>query len=74
MQKKTLVKRAIEMYAEGFGTLSPWARTLWIIILLKLFIMFAIFKLFFFRDTLQNRFNSTEERAAFVIDQITNNK
>lgn len=61
-------------YADGFRTLSPWGRKIWVIILIKLFIMFAIFKLFFFRETLSNRFSTDQERANHVIEQITSHK
>ncbi|TAJ12275.1 DUF4492 domain-containing protein [Marinilabiliaceae bacterium JC017] len=66
------INRIIQFYVEGFKSLSPWARTLWLIILLKLFIMFVVFKLFFFRDTLKSRYTTDEERANHVIEQLTN--
>ena len=67
-----ILKRVFNFYLEGFKTLSPYAKSLWIIIFLKLFIMFFVLKLFFFHDTLENRFNSDDEITEFVIDQITN--
>lgn len=42
---------------------------LWIIILIKLFIMFAILKLFFFRSEL-SQFKSIEEKAGHVKEQL----
>ncbi len=47
-----------------------WGRSLWIIILIKLFIMFAVLKLFFFRDTLKNRYSTEEERANHVLEEL----
>ena len=44
---------------------------LWIIILVKLFILFFIFKLIFFKDTLNTRYDTDGQRAEHVIDQIT---
>ena len=38
-------------YAEGFRDMT-WGRGLWVIILIKLFIMFFILRLFFFPDFL----------------------
>ena len=49
-----------------------WGRKLWGIILIKLFIMFAILRLFFFPDILQKEFNSDEERSNHVLEQLTN--
>jgi uncharacterized membrane protein len=64
-------KRITRFYIEGFRNMPGWARTLWVIILLKLFIMFVVFRLFFFQDVLKTRFNSDDERANHVIEQIT---
>ena len=49
-------------------------RQLWIIILIKLFIMFAVLKLFFFPDLLKSKFSNDEDRGNFVIEQLTQNK
>jgi len=68
-----LIKKVYHFYLEGFKNLSPWARTLWVIILVKLFIMFAVLRLFFFRDTLKNRYSSDEERANHVIEELISN-
>ncbi|MBE0641763.1 MAG: DUF4492 domain-containing protein [Bacteroidales bacterium] len=65
-----VVKRIIRFYYDGFRRMT-WGRTLWIIILLKLFIMFAILKLFFFPDFLKTNFESDEERSDYVIEQLT---
>ena len=42
---------------------------LWLIILVKLFIMFAILKLFFFKNEL-GQFKSNEEKASHVKEQL----
>ncbi len=70
---KELLKKVFYLYYDGFRTMT-FGRTLWIIILFKLFIMFAILKLFFFPDILQKRFNTDEERGDYVIEQLTNTK
>lgn len=46
-------------------------KTLWKIILVKLFVMFAVLKLFFFPDFLATNFTTDEQRAAHVMDEIT---
>ncbi len=45
-------------------------KTLWLIILIKLFIMFAIFRLFLFPNFLNDRFSTDEERSDYVIEQF----
>lgn len=51
--------------------MSKWGRQVWIIILLKLFIMFAILKVFFFPDILKKNFESDADRSEYVLDQLT---
>ena len=46
-------------------------KKLWMIILLKLFIMFAVLKLFFFPDFLKINFENDRERSNHVIQQLT---
>ncbi len=45
------VRKVWCFYREGFRSMT-WGRTLWIIILLKLFIMFAVLRVFFFKPVL----------------------
>ena len=47
-------------------------KKLWILILIKLFILFFIFKLFFFPDILKRDYDSDEERAAAVRSTLIN--
>jgi hypothetical protein len=65
------VKKIVDFYVTGFRNMPGWARTLWAIILIKLFIMFVVLRLFFFPNELQNNFNSDDERATHVIENIT---
>jgi len=57
-------------YRDGFRRMNL-GRTLWKIILVKLVVMFAILKLFFFPDYLNTNFSTDEQRAEHVIDSIT---
>ena len=65
------MKKIIRFYIEGFKTMSLSNRKLWVIILIKLFIMFAILKLFFFPDFLNKKFDTEEEKGNYVIEQLT---
>ncbi len=67
-----LPKKVFQFYYEGFTTLSWWGKKMWIIIILKLFIMFAILKVFFFPDVLKKNFDTDKERSEYVIDQLIN--
>ena len=66
-----VVKKIFNFYYDGFRRMT-WGKKLWRIILLKLFIMFAILRIFFFPDLLKRDFNTDEERASYVLDQLTN--
>ncbi len=46
-------------------------RSLWILILIKLAIIFLVFKLFFFPDLLATRFDNDADRAAAVRQSLT---
>ena len=65
-----MIKACIALYAEGFRSMVL-GRTLWKIILLKLFIMFAILKTFFFPDFLATHFDTDSQRADYVLQQLT---
>ncbi|NPA37674.1 MAG: DUF4492 domain-containing protein [Chlorobi bacterium] len=66
-----MISRIFKFYVDGFKNMASWGRTLWLIILLKLFILFFIFKLIFFSDTLETRYDTDGERAEHVINAIT---
>ena len=56
-------------YMEGFRSMTL-GKTLWAIILIKLFIMFFILRLFFFPNILQQKYETDEERANQVIENL----
>ena len=47
-------------------------KKLWLIILIKLFVLFVIFKLFFFQNDLKINNQSKDERSNHVLEQLTN--
>ncbi|MBD5344594.1 MAG: DUF4492 domain-containing protein [Bacteroides sp.] len=57
--------KIFRFYVEGFRSMTV-GRSLWAIILIKLFILFAVMKLFFFPDILSRDYSTDEERAAAV--------
>jgi len=63
---ETLHKIA-RFYIDGFREMTL-GRTLWTIILLKLFILFAVLRLFFFPDLLAGK--SAEQRADHVLENL----
>lgn len=68
-----MLKKVIQFYRHAFIQLWQFkvSRQLWIIILIKLFIMFLVLKLFFFKDFLNSRFENKEEKSEYIIEQLT---
>jgi len=66
--KKALIT-VFRFYLEGFREMKL-GKTLWLIILVKLFIMFIVLKIFFFPDFLGSRFQTNEEKSDFVGKQL----
>ena len=57
-------------YWQGFRSMKT-GRTLWLIIIIKLIIIFGFLKLVFYPDLLNSKFDSDAQRAAYVLDNIT---
>ncbi|KAF0202726.1 MAG: hypothetical protein FD170_1575 [Bacteroidetes bacterium] len=71
--KKNIFFRVFNFYYEGFRSMKL-GRTLWLIILIKLFVMFVILKIFFFPNFLKTNFETDEERSNYVLEQLINPK
>ncbi|HNW89620.1 MAG TPA: DUF4492 domain-containing protein [Bacteroidales bacterium] len=69
----TIFRKIFYFYYEGFCSMTV-GKKLWTIILIKLFIMFVILKLFFFPDFLKTRFENDEQRGNYVMEQLTTPK
>ena len=65
-----MFRKILNFYLDGFKNMSLTSRKLWIIILIKLFIMFAILKIFFFPDFLNSRYDTEQEKSDHVIEQL----
>ncbi|MGL5272735.1 MAG: DUF4492 domain-containing protein [Phocaeicola sp.] len=62
-----ILRKIITFYYEGFRSMTL-GRTLWMIILIKLFIMFFVLKLFFFPSFLGGK--TTEEKQQHVGNEL----
>ena len=71
--QSNIFKKIFRFYYEGFKSMTI-GKTLWVIIIIKLFILFFILKLFFFPNLLKKNYNTDEERSRHVIEQLTNKK
>ena len=66
-------KRVWHLYYDGFRNMTV-GKTLWIVILVKLFIFFVVMKLLFFPNILKRDFNTDEERADHVRNELLKDK
>jgi hypothetical protein len=67
MRKDSFLYRVYDLYADGFRSMRL-GRTLWAIILIKLFIIFVVLKLFFFPNFLKQHADGDE--AGYVASEI----
>ncbi len=71
--KNNIFHKIFHLYYDGFKSMTV-GKTLWIIIIIKLFIIFFVLKIFFFPDLLKKNYKTDEERSNHVIEQLTNKK
>ena len=67
MAKNNIFSKIFHLYYDGFRSMTL-GKTLWAIILIKLFIIFAILKVFFFPDFLKQHAEGNE--AEYVAGQL----
>lgn len=70
MAKDGFWVRAFHLYYDGFRSMTL-GKTLWLVILIKLFIIFAVLKVFFFPDFLGSHAEAGDE-AGFVATELLN--
>lgn len=63
------LRRVWRFYRDGFRSMT-FGRGLWVIVLVKLFIMFAILKVFFFPDFLRHK--TVPEKQDYVGTELIN--
>ena len=72
MDKRNFLYRAYDLYADGFRNMTL-GKTLWTVILIKLFIIFAVLKLFFFPDFLSTHAEKGGE-ADYIATELTKDR
>lgn len=68
MRRDSFLYRVFHLYYDGFRSMTL-GRTLWAIILIKLFIIFAVLKVFFFPDFLKQHADEGGE-AVYVVTEL----
>lgn len=70
MQIKKLTADVWRFYRDGFRSMTV-GRTLWIVIAVKLAVMFLVIRLFFMPDRLAEDYNTDAERAGAVREALS---
>lgn len=69
MKIPLFLENIYRFYRDGFKNMTVGV-TLWTIALIKLFIMFAILRVFFFPNYLNSRFDTEQEKANHVTNEL----
>ncbi|MGA1976265.1 MAG: DUF4492 domain-containing protein [Bacteroidales bacterium] len=73
MQAKIIsaAARIFRFYHDGFRNMQEWGYRVWAIIIIKLFVIFIILRIFFFSDFLKTKFDNDKKRSDYVLEQLT---
>lgn len=68
MKKSGVIYRIFDLYYDGFRSMTI-GKTLWAVILIKLFIIFVVLKIFFFPNFLKQ--NATDgDKSKYVAEEV----
>lgn len=68
MKKSGVIYRIFDLYYDGFRSMTL-GKTLWAVILIKLFIIFVVLKIFFFPNFLKQ--NATDgDKSKYVAEEV----
>lgn len=67
----SVFRKVFRFYYDGFRSMTV-GKQLWVVILIKLAVIFLVLKLFFFPDILKRDYDNDEDRAAAVRNSLIN--
>lgn len=65
-----MLRKIVTLYTDGFRSMTV-GRSLWLMIIIKVVILFAVLKVFFFPDLLSSGYDTDEQRAEAVRSSLT---
>ena len=65
-----MFKRVLFFYIDGFKNLSDLGKKVWVIIIIKLVVIFVVLKVFFF-PTVDSQIKGEKAKAALYVNQLT---
>lgn len=69
MQTPRFIQNLYTFYRDGFQNMTV-GKTLWLIVLIKLFIMFVVLRIFFFPNYLNTNFTDEQSKANHVRQEL----
>ncbi len=67
---KTFFSSIYRFYLDGFKEMKL-GKKLWLIVAVKLFVLFVVIKWLFFPNVLQEHFKNDKARSEFILNQLT---
>ena len=68
MKKDNILYKVYRLYADGFRSMTV-GKVLWTVIIIKLFVIFFVLKLFFFPDVLRQKAGGGD-KASYVAGEL----
>jgi len=73
MRIPSILQKPFALYRDGFRGMTV-GKTLWILVLIKLFIIFAVLRIFFFPNYLNTNFKDDQSKAKHVRQELIDRK
>jgi len=73
MRIPSFLQKTALFYSDGFRSMTV-GKTLWILVLIKLFILFVILRIFFFPNYLNTHFKDEQSKANHVRQELIDRK
>lgn len=67
-----MLKRIWDLYYSGFKNMPQWGKTLWLIVFIKLVIIFFVFKFLLMPNYLTKNFKDSKAKSEHVLEILTN--
>ena len=73
MRTPGFLTKLLDFYKDSFKSMTV-GKTLWTLVLIKLFIMFIVLKIFFFPNYLNTNFHDEKSKADHVREQLIDHR
>ncbi len=68
-----MLSKIFLFYKDGFLSMRL-GKKLWLIVFIKVFIILVVLRIFFFPNILDTKFTTTQQKSAYVLNNLTNTK